>query len=329
MKNKELLDIYSDYLISAFGQTTGTGLAGLLGNSVSHDRIQRLLAQERLGSAELWQVVKPYVRQIEQANGVIIIDDSIAEKPYTDENDIICWHFDHSQNRSVKGINFMTCLYHAGGYFLPVGFTIVAKTEFYLDKKDGKQKRRSPIGKNEHYRDLLRHAKQNQIPFKYVLSDVWYSAADNMTFIKHDLDKDFIMPLKANRKVALSEQAKRAGAWVRLDQVTLDANTPLDGLHFRRNGEDQSICPCDGVAMVTQNRETQCHFLACRERVVWRLRGDGDQSRTSQLNLREDRLIRTQRQIAVRTPATSVKDQHDWTFCEELGELYGFTSHVW
>ena len=28
------------------------------------------------------------------------------------------------------------------------------------------------------------------------------------------------MPLKANRKVALSEQAKRAGAWVRLDQVT-------------------------------------------------------------------------------------------------------------
>jgi len=228
MKNKELLDIYSDYLISAFGQTTGTGLAGLLGNSVSHDRIQRLLAQERLGSAELWQVVKPYVRQIEQANGVIIIDDSIAEKPYTDENDIICWHFDHSQNRSVKGINFMTCLYHAGGYSLPVGFTIVAKTEFYLDKKDGKQKRRSPIGKNEHYRDLLRHAKQNQIPFKYVLSDVWYSAADNMTFIKHDLDKDFIMPLKASRKVALSEQAKRAGAWVRLDQVTLDANTPLE-----------------------------------------------------------------------------------------------------
>ena len=49
-----------------------------------------------------------------------------------------------------------------------------------------------------------------------------------MTFIKHDLDKDFIMPLKANRKVALSEQAKRAGAWVRLDQVTLDANTPLE-----------------------------------------------------------------------------------------------------
>ena len=106
MKNTELLDIYSDYLISAFGQTTGTGLAELMGGSVSHDQIQRLLSGERLGSSALWQVVKVYVRQIQQADGVVIIDDSIAEKPYTDENEIICWHYDHSQDRNIKGINF-------------------------------------------------------------------------------------------------------------------------------------------------------------------------------------------------------------------------------
>jgi hypothetical protein len=41
------------------------------------------------------------------------------------------------------------------------------------------------------------------------------------------LDKDFIMPLKANRKVALSEQAKRAGAWVWLDQVNFIPSTLL------------------------------------------------------------------------------------------------------
>ena len=228
MRNKELLDLYSDYLISAFGQTTGTGLAGLLGGSISHDQIQRLLSKEQFSTAELWHIVKPYARQIQQADGVIIIDDSIAEKPYTDENEIICWHYDHSQDRSVKGINFVTCLYHASGYSLPVGFSIVAKTEYYIDKKDGKQKRRSPISKNEYYRQLLTAAKRNQIPFKYVLSDVWYSAAENMMFIKHDLTKDFIMPLKANRKVALSTQAKRDGQWVRLDQLTLEANTPRE-----------------------------------------------------------------------------------------------------
>jgi len=228
MKNSELLDIYSDYLISAFGQTTGTGLAGLLQGSVSHDQIQRLLSKEPSSAADLWHIVKPYVRQVEQDDGVMIIDDSIAEKPYTDENDIICWHYDHSQERSVKGINFVTCLYHAGGYSLPVGFSIVAKTEYYVDKKDGKQKRRSPISKNESYRELLSNARRNQIAFQYVLSDVWYSAAENMMFIKHQLDKDFIMPLKSNRKVAVNIQAKRAGQWVRIDSLTLEANTPLE-----------------------------------------------------------------------------------------------------
>ena len=228
MKNQELLDIYSDYLISAFGQTTGTGLAELLGGSVSHDQIQRLLSQEEMSAADLWQIVKPYVRQIQQDDGIIIIDDSIAEKPYTDENEIICWHYDHSQDRSIKGINFVTCLYHASGYSLPVGFSIVAKTEYYVDKKEGTQKRRSPISKNEYYRQLLTNTKHNQIPFEYVLSDVWYSAAENMMFIKHDLDKDFIMPLKANRKVAVNEQAKHNGQWIRLDALTLEANTPLE-----------------------------------------------------------------------------------------------------
>jgi hypothetical protein len=228
MKNKELLDIYSDYLISAFGQTTGTGLAELLGGSVSHDRIQRLLSKEELSAGDLWQVVKPYVRQIQQEDGVMIIDDSIAEKPYTDENEIICWHYDHSQDRSVKGINFVTCLYHASGYSLPVGFSIISKTEYYVDKKDGKQKRRSSISKNEYYRRLLINAHHNHVPFKYVLSDVWYSAAENMLFIKHDLDKDFIMPLKSNRKLALTLPAKRQGQWVRIDSLTLEANSPLE-----------------------------------------------------------------------------------------------------
>src|SRR6266481_9701540 len=180
MKREKLLDLYSDYLISAFGQTTATGLSTLLDGEISHDQMQRSLAGEEQGSADLWRIAKPHVRKIESENGVMIVDDSIAEKPYTDENDIICWHYDHSQQRNVKGINFVTSLYHAGGYSLPIGFSIVAKTEYYIDKKDGKQKRRSPISKNQYYRELLTNAKRNRIPFQYVLSDVWYSAAENM-----------------------------------------------------------------------------------------------------------------------------------------------------
>jgi len=35
------------------------------------------------------------------------IDDSIEEKPYTDQSELICTHFDHAQNRYVKGINLL------------------------------------------------------------------------------------------------------------------------------------------------------------------------------------------------------------------------------
>jgi hypothetical protein len=44
MTKKELLDIYCDYLVSAFGPTTGTGLAELLKGSISRDQVQRFLS---------------------------------------------------------------------------------------------------------------------------------------------------------------------------------------------------------------------------------------------------------------------------------------------
>jgi hypothetical protein len=42
------------------------------------------------------------------------------------------------------------------------------------------------------------------VPFRYVFSDVWYASAENMKYIRRDLKRHFIMPLKSNRKVALS-----------------------------------------------------------------------------------------------------------------------------
>ena len=236
MTDKELLDLYSDYLISAFGQTTATGLSALLDGQVSHDRIQRFLASPKRTSAELWQIVKPQVRAIEHDDGVLILDDSIAEKPFTDENDIICWHYDHSQNRTVKGINFLTALYHAQGLSFPVGVTLIAKTETYVDKKDGKTKRRSPVGKNEYFRQMVAQAVTNRIRFRYVLSDVWYASAENMIFIKHSAEKDFVMPLKANRKVALSATDKQQGRYVQVETLNLEPHTVqeiwLEGVDF-------------------------------------------------------------------------------------------------
>jgi hypothetical protein len=164
------------------------------------------------------------------------VDDSIEEKPYTDENEIICWHYDHTKGRTVKGINFVTALYHAQGVSLPVGFEIVSKTEWYEDKKTGKRRRKSKETKNERYRRLVKQAVLNEIPFQYVLNDIWFASAENMRFVKLDLRKDFIMGLKENRKVALSEEAKAQGQYQRISELSLSEGTPvtifLEGIPF-------------------------------------------------------------------------------------------------
>lgn len=105
---------------------------------------------------------------------------------------------------------------------LPVGVTLIAKTEQYVDKKDGKTKRRLPIGKNEYFRTMVQYAITNQVPFQFVLNAVWFVSAENMRFIKHTVEKDIIMPLKTNRKVALSAADKQHGRYFAVETLVFE-----------------------------------------------------------------------------------------------------------
>jgi DDE superfamily endonuclease len=224
--NNHLLDLYTDYLLVSFGQTSATGMARLLPD-ISHDQVTRFLSQKPLTDKDLWKIVKPHVRQVQSQDAVLIIDDTIEEKPYTDESELICWHFDHVKNRAVKGINLLSALYYSQDTSLPVAFELIKKTELVFDKKTGKDKWKSPRTKNEYARDMIAAAVHKQIPFRYVLADTWFSSAENMTFIKQKVKKDFIMPLKSNRKVALSEEAKLRGQWTPLSSLRIDTDATL------------------------------------------------------------------------------------------------------
>ena len=235
--DRNLLDIYSDYLISSFGQTTATGLERMLGGLVSHDRITRFLAKEDYTSRELWQLVKPKVRQVEsEEDGVIIFDDTILEKPHTDENEIVCWHYDHSKGRSVKGVGILNCLYHCGPYSIPIGFEIIEKDIYSLDEKEQKLKRRSSRTKNELLRGMLKQCKHNQIQYKYALADNWFAAKENLIAIKNEFGKQFICGIKSNRLAALSLEDKKAGKFERIDSLGLEEGVTyqvyLKGLPF-------------------------------------------------------------------------------------------------
>jgi hypothetical protein len=99
------LDLYTDYLLSTFGATAATELSAMVDGEVSHDRITRFLSGQDFTSRDLWQQVKPVVRSIENSDGVLIFDDTIQEKAWTDENELMCWHYDHVSGRNVRGIN--------------------------------------------------------------------------------------------------------------------------------------------------------------------------------------------------------------------------------
>ena len=62
------------------------------------------------------------------------------------------------------------------------------------------------------------------------------SCAENMTFFKQTSKKDFIMPLKSNRKVAFAPQPKKKGNWHALDSLDFDTDPLLtlylDGVPF-------------------------------------------------------------------------------------------------
>ena len=179
----KLFDLYSDYLLSSFAATTATGMSALMDNTISHDQVSRMLNGRKREPQAWWQMVKSAVRTMQGEEGVITIDDSIVEKPYTDENELICWHYDHAQGQLVKGINFITALYTVGEVSLPVTYRLVTKTESYIDKQ-GKRKRRSCVTKNEHFRAMLQNCVRNRIPCRYVLNDVWFASAENMSDVK-------------------------------------------------------------------------------------------------------------------------------------------------
>jgi hypothetical protein len=185
--DKKLLDLYSDYLLASCGPVTATGLSTLIDGKLSHDQITRFLRGPAPTAKAWWRLVKPLVRRVQSEEAVLIIDDTIIEKPYTDENDIICWHFDHSKGRNVKGINVISALYRTGELSLPVAFETVEKTEWEGPDEQGRLTRHAKETKNEQLRRMVQTAVQtNRLPFGYVVADAWYASKENMVSLKRN-----------------------------------------------------------------------------------------------------------------------------------------------
>jgi hypothetical protein len=226
--NKEILDLYGDYLLCGGWQTTTTGLSQLTEGKISHDKITRFLSGELQDSKSLWLCVKKLVREYQNEEACLIFDDTIIEKAYSDENEIVTWNWDNKEGRTVKGINLLTAFYSTMStdtkteetkkLEIPVAYEIISETEKYVDKKTNKEKRRSVKTKNDLMIEMISTQINNRLKFRYVLADTWFSSTDDMKFI-NGKKKIFIFESKENRLAALSKEDRNAGRFTRIDLI--------------------------------------------------------------------------------------------------------------
>ena len=66
----------------------------------------------------------------------------------------------------------------------------------------------------------------NDLTFKYILADCWYFCADTFTYI-NGLERHFIMPTKANHKVALSQLDHQQRRYQSIESLALEGSQLL------------------------------------------------------------------------------------------------------
>ncbi|MDR2394352.1 MAG: transposase, partial [Treponema sp.] len=232
----DILDLSRDYLLVSTRRVTATGLSELADGAISHDRITRFLAGEELNGKGLWLKAKKLTRQYGDGEGCLIFDDTIVEKAYMDEDEIICWYYDHSKGRDAKGIHILTAFYVAENEYgklrqTPIDYQITTKTKTETDEKSGKERRASERSKNE----LISRRIQKHVKFGSVLADSWFASAENMRFIGKK-GKAFIFEINDNRLAAVNEREREKGRFVRVDRMEIPDEEPvlvyLKGLTF-------------------------------------------------------------------------------------------------
>ena len=122
----------------------------------------------------------------------------------------------------------LNALYYSNEVSIPVAFEIVSKPVQYSDIKTRKVKRESEVTKNKLMRDMIKVSINNNLKFKYILMDTWFSSKENFEFIVKN-KKDFIAALKSNRLFATSLEDKHNGDFISVSELELSDKQSIRG----------------------------------------------------------------------------------------------------
>jgi len=184
-----------NFLIAAFQTCSCTEASRCLPSNSeqpAHDAVKRLLERQPHHTEALYNEAKQLIRQNE---GVLVIDDSTLDKPYSRQIDLVTRHWSGKHHRVVQGINLISTIWTDGTAIVPVDFRI------YNHETDGKTK-------NDHFRDMIKAANDRQFHPECVVFDSWYASIEKIKLIR-SMDWHWFTRLKSNRLVNPDNTANR------------------------------------------------------------------------------------------------------------------------
>jgi putative transposase len=161
---------YIDFLVASPKQATATGAADCQpegDKAPAHDAFTRLLLRLEPDAETLWREAQT---QVSLNDGVLVLDDSVLDKPHAKQIELVQRHWSGKHHRVVQGIDLVTLLWTDGDRLIPCDYRI------YHDAAEAT--------KNDHFRQLLAVAKSRGFQPKCVLFDTWYSSIENLKFIR-------------------------------------------------------------------------------------------------------------------------------------------------
>jgi hypothetical protein len=155
----------------------------------SHDRINRLMRENKLTPRELRQMVRQEL--VLSENGYILFDDTVLDKSHSFTIELVRRQWSGNAKKVIKGIGIVTCVYVNPDteQFWVIDYRI------FDPERDGRSKL-------DHLLDMwqtILHVEK--LPFRTVLMDSWYATMKIMKTIE-EAGKIYYCPLKANRQVS-------------------------------------------------------------------------------------------------------------------------------
>jgi putative transposase len=188
---------YIDFLIASPKVVSATEAARVhpaqpdQSSPTAHDAFSRLLRRLEPDPDVLWQEANPHV--VLDA-GVLVLDDSVLDKPYAKHMDLVGRHWSGKHHAVVQGIDLVSLLWTDGDRHIPCDYRI------YHDA--------AKATKNDHFRAMVKVAHERGFRPCCVLFDGWYSSLENLKYLR-TLGWTWLTRLKANRLVNRDRQGKR------------------------------------------------------------------------------------------------------------------------